>query len=513
MRGYNQVTETPSHGASMRFLLFFLLLALPLRAPADELETEAKRFVDVYSLLEQRLAEPFDPEAAFYNGAIPAMVRTLDPHSAFLDRDHYASLKEMQTSTETGFGSVLQLVAGRAVVLQTLEGSPSARAGLLPGDEIVAVNGYSLAQLDVEQLAAVLGQSRRAKAELLVRRSGFVRVLPITLVPAELADPSVPRKFFLRPGIAYIKVVNFDVHTAEELDVAIDQMGGRDLKGLVLDMRDNPGGVVEAAVRIASFFLQPKQRILWIQGRDGPQEELLVPEGFEAYEFPMAVLVNGRTASAAELVSGALQDHDRATIIGESSFGKGLVQSVFELSEGAALAITTAQYLTPSGRSIQRNLGDCRLYQFVHCDEEDNSDPPKQFTTDAGRTVPEKGGIKPDQVVLPRGYVSRLEYVIEATNSFLDFAQRYVRDHPTVPEDFQVSPRTLDEFQLFLTERRIQPGLSEWSSTVDYIRERLQQEIFNLTLGVAKGDEIEARRDPPIQAALRAIEQQAGRGD
>ncbi len=497
----------------MRFLLFFLLLALPLRAPADDLETEAKRFVDVYSILEHRLAEPFDPEAAFYNGAIPAMVRTLDPHSAFLDRDHYASLKEMQTSTETGFGSVLQLVPGRAVVLQTLEGSPSARAGLLPGDEIVAVNNFSLSQLDIEQLAAVLGQSRRAKAELLVRRSGFVRALPITLVPAELADPSVPRQFFLKPGIAYIKVANFDVHTAEELDVAIDQMGGRDLKGLVLDMRDNPGGVVEAAVRIASFFLKPKQRILWIQGRDGPQEELLVPDGFEAYDFPMAVLINGRTASAAELVSGALQDHDRATIIGEASFGKGLVQSVFELSEGAALAITTAQYLTPSGRSIQRNLGDCRLYQFVRCEDEQHNDPPKQFTTDSGRQVEEKGGIKPDQVVLPRGYVNRLEYVIEATNSFLDFAQRYVQDHPNVPEDFRVSPRMLDEFQLFLAERRIQPGLSEWSSTTEYIRERLQQEIFNLTLGVAKGDEVEARRDPPIQAALRTIEQQVGRGD
>jgi carboxyl-terminal processing protease len=188
------------------------------------------------------------------------------------------------------------------------------------------------------------------------------------------------------------------------------------------------------------------------------------------------------------------------------------VQSVFELSEGAALAITTAQYLTPSGRSIQRNLGDCRLYQFVHCDDE-KADPPKQFTTDSGRVVSEKGGIKPDQVVVPRGYINRLEYVIEATNSFLDFAQRYVRDHPSIPEDFQVSPRTLDDFQLFLAERRIQPGLSEWSSTVDYIRERLQQEIFNLTLGVAKGDEVEARRDSLIQSALQTITQQPRGGD
>jgi carboxyl-terminal processing protease len=497
----------------MRFLLFFLLVAFPVHALASELEPEVKRFIDVYNALDKYLADPIaDPESALYQGAIPGMVHTLDPHSAFLDRDQYASLKHMQTSTETGFGSVLQLVPGRVVVLQTLEGSPSARAGLLPGDEIVAVNNLSLTELDISQLAAVLGQSRRSKAELLVRRVGFPRLIPVTLVPAELSDPSVPRKFFLKPGIGYVKVANFDVHTAEELSAAIEELGGRKLKGLVLDMRDNPGGVVEAAVRIASFFLKPDQRILWIQGRDGPQEELRVPQGFEPYEFPLAVLVNSHSASAAELVSGALQDHDRATILGEPSFGKGLVQSVFELSEGTALAITTAQYLTPSGRSIQRNLGDCRLYQLVHCDDEKKG-PPKEFKTDAGRVVAEKGGIQPDQVVLPRGLANRLETVMEASNSFLDFAQRYVREHPGISENFEITPRILDEFQLFLSERRIQPSLSEWSSTVQYVRDRLQQEIFNLTLGVAKGDEVEARRDAPIQAALQTIEQQVKQGD
>ncbi len=497
----------------MRFLLSFLLVTFPLRALAGDLEPQVKRLIDVYTALEKNLADPItDPEAAFYQGAIPGMVHTLDPHSAFLDRDQYASLKHMQTSTETGFGSVLQLVPGRVVVLQTLEGSPSARAGLAPGDEIVAVNNFSLTEMDINQLAAVLGQSRHAKAELLVRRAGFARLIPITLVPAELADPSVPRKFLLKPGIGYVKVANFDVHTAEDLSVAIEELGGHALQGLVLDMRDNPGGVVEAAVRIASFFLKPDQRILWIQGRDGPQEEVRVPEGVEPYAFPMAVLVNSHSASAAELVSGALQDHDRATIIGEPSFGKGLVQSVFELSEGTALAITTAQYLTPSGRSIQRNLGDCRLYQLVPCGD-DKKDSSKVFKTDAGRVVAEKGGIQPDQFVLPRGYTNRLETVMEASNSFLDFARRYVREHPGISEDFEVGPRMLDAFQLFLSERRIQPSLSEWSSTVEYIRERLQQEVFNLTLGVAKGDEVEARRDAPIQAALQTIEKQIKQGD
>ena len=317
----------------------------------------------------------------------------------------------------------------------------------------------------------------------------------MALVPAELADPSVTRAFLLEDGIAHVKVGNFEKHTARELRDAIEQLGGRSLRGLVLDLRGNPGGLIGAAVQAASFFLESDQRILWIESRDGPREDLRVPAGADPYTFPVAVLIDSRTASAAELVAAALHDNDRAVVVGESSFGKGLIQSVFSLPEGTALALTTAQYLTPNRNVIQRPLGDCRLFELVKCPEESG----------AGRTSePPRGGITPNETVLPRGYTD-LEAVIEATNSFFEFAQKYFDAHRDIKADFTVSPQMLDEFQLFLSERRIRPALSEWSATLEFIRSRLKQEVFNLALGVDKGDEIEVRRDPQVLAGVRHV--------
>ncbi len=488
----------------MRLFLAFLLCWFPIIASAeDDLQLEVRRFLDVYRVVEQNLADPIDPERAFYQGAIPSMVRTLDPHSAFLDRDQFESLKEMQRSTEKGFGSVLALSPGRVVVLQTLPGSPSARSGLSAGDEFAAVNGHPLAHLSIPQLAALLGQSRQTKVQLMVKRPTLPRLLPMTLVPAEVADPSVSLKLTLKPGIAYIKLANFERETAKDLVEAIDSAGGAALQGLVLDLRGNPGGLVEAALQTAAFFLESGREILWISGREGEDEVVRVPDGFEPYEFPIAVLTDARTASAAELVAGALQDHKRATIVGEPTFGKGLVQSVFELSEGAGLALTTAVYLTPNRRSIQRPLGDCRLFILTPCDE------PQQGGAGSETASPppaaDAGGISPDTIVYPRS-LSRLEMVIGASGYFLDFAQQYSSKDPDITIDFEVSPQLLDQFQLFLSERQISPGLSDWSASLDFIRSRLKQEILNFALGVAKGDEVEVRRDPQVRAALRAIE-------
>ena len=488
----------------MRLFLSLLLCWLPISASAeDDLQREVRRFLDVYRVVEQNLADAIDPEQAFYQGALPAMVRTLDPHSAFLDRDQFESLKEMQRSTEKGFGSVVALSPGRVIVLQTLPGSPSARSGLSSGDEIAAVNGHPLGHLSIPQLVALLGQSRQTKVQLMVKRPTLPRLLPMTLVPAEMADPSVSRKLILKPGIAYIKLANFERDTARELKEAIESAGGVALQGLVLDLRGNPGGLLEAALQTAAFFLKSGQEILWIRAREGGDEAVKVPDGFKPFQFPIAVLTDSRTASAAELVASALQDHKRATIVGEPTFGKGLVQSVFELSEGAGLALTTAVYLTPSGRSIQRPLGDCRLFILTPCDESQPADVGSE--TASPRPAADAGGIRPDAIIYPRS-LSRLEMVIEASGYFLDFAQQFSSKEPDIANDFEVSPQLLDEFQLFLLERRISPGLSDWSASLDFIRSRLQQEILNFALGVARGDEVEVRRDPQVKAALRAIE-------
>ena len=487
----------------MRLLSSVFLLCVPALALGDDgLDLHLQRFLDVYAVVEQQFADPVDPETTFYQGVLPSMLHTLDPHSAFLDRDQYERLQEMRTSTEKGFGSVVSLLPGRVIVLQTLPGSPSARSGLSPGDEIVVINRYPLAPLTIHQLVSLLGQSRQDRAELMVKRPGFARLIPMDLIPAEMADPSVRRSFVIEPGLAYVKLANFEQNTAEELRQAIDGLDGDELSGLILDLRGNPGGIVESAVMAAAFFLKPGENILWIRAKEGPKEEVKVPEGYKPYGFRVCVLIDDQTASAAELMAGALQDHDRAWIVGVPSFGKGLVQSVFPLSEGAAVALTTAKYLTPSGRSIQRPLADCELYALASC--LDSSDKGKQFKTDAGRVVEEGGGITPDEIVFPRPY-TRFEAAMEGSNSFLEFAQEQLRREGKVSGDFEVSSRMLDDFQLFLSERKIRPGLAEWSATVSFIRSRLKQEFFNLSLGVQEGDQIEVRRDPMVLAALRNL--------
>lgn len=487
----------------------FLALAgaLGAQAPPDpafdpaDLESSVRRITEVAAILQQRMADPVDLGQAFYAGAIPSMVRTLDPHSAFLDPQQFESLQEMQRSTEKGFGSVVSLSYGRVIVLQTLPESPSMRAGVSPGDEIVAINGYVLANLSVEQLAGLLAQSRQQKAHLMVKRPSFARLIPLTLVPEEMADPSVRQAFEIEDGIGYLKIGNFEAETDRELKAAIDSLGGHDLEGLVLDLRKNPGGVIDAAVRAAALFLEPRQRIFWIQGRNGPQEEVRTPADNEPYRFPISVLVDGETASASELVAGALQDHDRATILGLRSYGKGLVQSVYNLSDDAGLALTTALYLSPSERPIQRPLGDCREFQLAACVEPEAG----VYKTASGREIPGGGGVQPDEVVYPRSF-SRFETVVGATNSYLDFAQQLAREYRgKVDRSFEITPQILDDFQLFLSERQIRPNLSEWTATVEQIRASLKQELLNLTLGVEAGEEIELRMDPQVKAAIRAI--------
>src|ERR1019366_1815189 len=241
-------------------------------------------------------------------------------------------------------------------------------------DEILAVNGYVIARLDLDQLTELLGESRQRPARLAVRRAGSAHVLDLTLIPAEMESPSVERAFLLGAGVGYIRVSSFDEHTVQGLKEAIEKLGGDRLAGLVLDLRNNPGGLVTAALETASLFLQPGQTILTVRGRHVPEKAEKVHASAKPYGFKLAILINGKTASASEIVTGALQDHDRATVLGEPSFGKGLVQTVYPLSEHTGLALTTARYYTPSGRLIQREYTNVSLYDYYY--RKDESAPP-----------------------------------------------------------------------------------------------------------------------------------------
>jgi carboxyl-terminal processing protease len=461
-----------------------------------------QQFVQVFSTIQAENATNEPVDKLIFEGAIPSMLRRLDPHTQFFDPGQFDQLKQMEQSEQKGFGSIVSVLPGRVIFLQTLPGTPSQKAGIQAGDELVAVNNYAIRSLEPEQIIQLLTEARQQKVTVLIRRQESARLLEFTLTPALVDSPSVDRAFLLQPGIGYIRVSSWDIETAKQLRDAIQKLGANSLRGLVLDLRNNPGGVVKAALDTAAMFLQPGQRILTSKGRASEIETAEVPKNAAPYHFKISVLINEKTASASEILSGALQDHDRATIVGEPSYGKGLVQSVMPLSEGAGLAITTAFYYTPSGRSIQRPLRDSALSEKF-----DNSGAVERptYKTDNGRAVTGGGGIQPDVIVPPEQF-TQLEAVLDTSGAVTSFATQYLAGHSPLPGSFRITPDIMDDFRVFLAGRQIQPSIAEWSAEHGWISTRLLEEIVTQARGVDKGDEIHAQHDPQVQAALKTLQ-------
>jgi carboxyl-terminal processing protease len=477
-------------------------LAFPAIAAdlTDDDSRAMKRFIDALVIMQSNSADPIDLDQAFYGGAVPGLLRHLDPHSSFFDPGQFEQLTQMQRSTSKGFGTVVSVIPGRVVVLQTLPNTPSSRAGMMPGDEIRGVNNYPLDRLEPEQIIELLTESRQKPVTLVVLHPGALRLVELRLVPEQMQSPSVERIFELQPGIGYIRVGAFEESTGRDIRAAIERLGGKNLKGLVLDLRNNPGGLVTAALETAALFLKPGQLILSAKGRNVPETVERAPADNDPYTFPVSVIVNGKTASASEIVTGALQDHDRAAVVGEPTFGKGLVQSVYPLAEKTGLALTTALYYTASGRSIQKPFRDEGFElgeTAAHPNEQMN------FKTDNGRPILGGGGITPDFPVLP-ALLTRFQAVLENSGAFTTYATVYIADHK-IADGWEVPQAMMDQFQLWLGDRGIQPSLREWLENRDFIASRLKEDVYNLALGVAKGDEIQAQRDPQIRQALDSV--------
>ncbi len=457
----------------------------PVRAqePAEELERELRKFAIIYGAVEENYADPAEAEKLIYRGAIPGMLRALDPYSVFFDPDQFYQLQQQQRARAEGFGTIVSVVPGRVVVLEALMGGPAARAGIQPGDEILEINGHRIDRLDLGDLVELLSETKKSKAQLRLMRPGSAILQAVTVTPAEIAQPTVDRVFFLKPGVGYVKLNSFEGPSADELRQAIEKLRAGGMRSLVLDLRNNHGGLVDVAVAVAGFFLKPGAAVLSARGRSAQEQQYKVADSGQPYDFPLAVLVNGQTASAAEILAGALQDHKRATVVGEQTFGKGVVQGVYPLSHGTGLALATAQYFTPSGRSIQRPY------------------PGLRFTMKSAGS----GGITPDVVVAAAG-VNEWQAYIESRNVFLDFARLYVAESRQITEKFEPDKEVLERFKAFLRQQNVPFNEAVWSANVPFMRNRLKAEIFNLALGVAKGDEAAAASDPQVEAAVAALE-------
>jgi len=468
-----------------------------------------KSFTNVYQVVSDNYAEPLSgdkPDQVIYDGAIPGMLRVLDPHSNFYDPKAYAKMREDQHGKYYGVGMVIQPQNNKIVVVYPYEGTPSFKAGLRPGDVIVSVDGKSTDNLNSEDVANMLKGPKGTHVHLTVTREGAAAPLTFDLVRDEIPHPSIDLKYEIRPGIAYIHITQFQETTGREFSDALDQFGN--LKGLVLDLRGNPGGLLTEAVSVCDKLLSRGQVIVSQRGRAYPEQIYRATHGNGGRDFPVVVLTNHGTASAAEIVSGALQDHDRAIIVGEITFGKGLVQTVYQLSDNTGLALTTYHYYTPSGRLIQRNYNGVSLYDYYYNHDQPQEGKDREVKlTDSGRTVYGGGGISPDyKIDTPKS--NHFQDLLAAHYAFFNFAKHYLANR-TVTKDFQVDDAVLDQFKQFLTSQNIAYTDQDFNSVSDWLKTSIKAEIFTSQFGQLEGLRTRANWDPMIAQALTYMPQAA----
>jgi carboxyl-terminal processing protease len=495
------------------FLAVTGLHAQTSSGPPDEAGAQAVKFSAIFNAIEQNYVEPVDADHAIFDGGVRGMLSALDPFCAFLDRDQFEMLKEQARGEAVGFGSILYVSVGKILILQTAQGSPSSRAGLAPGDEIVSINGQRLDRLEFQELIELLKSSRSHPVRLGVIHPGRLVPEDFNLRPAAVALPTVDKSFLWSPGIGYLHIASFEEKTPEEVAQAIDRMDPPHLKGLLLDLRDNHGGIVDSAAAVASLFLKPNAMVLTTRGRAQPEKDYRAAPMPRHYDMPMVVLVNGETASAAEVLAAALQEHDRAVIAGQPTYGKGVIQSVVELPENTGLALTAGQYFTPSGRSIQRPLpGTALTFESLSpsvgprpaAGSSKGGDPPTPagttFHTDDGRPVAVGGGITPDAEIpghtddpwlaflTQRGYVT-------------SYAETYLTTHGKLAEPFEVPPEVLDDFKQTLEHNGVRVPEEFWSNDQNMLKLRIKVELVNLMDGLDRGDEVATRGDAQTQKA------------
>ncbi len=461
-------------------------------------------FTDVYGIVEQNYAEHLDADKvdkAIYDGAIPGMLHVLDPHSNFYDPKSYAQMREDQHGKYYGVGMSIQPQGTKIVVLAPFEGSPSFRAGIKPGDVIRSIDGKTTENLDSAAVASMLKGPRGTHVSVVMDREGAAKPLVFDLVRDEIPRYSVDMAFMIRPGIGYIHVTNFMETTSREVGEALDKF--ENIQGLLIDLRGNPGGLLNEAVNMSDKFLQRGQIVVSQHGRAFPDQVYRAPRGSDS-KYPIVVLVNRNTASAAEIVSGALQDHDRALIVGETTFGKGLVQTVFPISENTGLALTTFHYYTPSGRLIQRNYSNVSLYDYYYV--RDDATMPKDNAnrevklTDSGRTVYGGGGITPDEKI-DNIKATHFQDVTLQHYAFFNFSKHYLATHQ-VAKDFQVDDNVLQQFKAFLKAEKIDYTDADFASNLDWTKATIKSELFTSQFGQNEGLRVRAEWDPQINKAL-----------
>ncbi len=500
-------------------------LATPARVP------DYRAFSAALGAIEANYIDKVDSARLVY-GAIGGMLQTLDPHSSFMDPKYYAQMRERQEGHYYGLGITIQVVDGDINVVSLFEGTPAYKKGIRRGDIIAKIGGEDVKNWKDEQGKPLTGAAlsdaavkrlRGPKGTLVqvsLKRPGYDQLIDVQVPRDEITIPSITATFMADPQTGYIRLQDFAENTDRDLGLALRDLKAKGMKRLLLDLRGNPGGPLDQAIRVSNRFLPQGSLIVYTRGRvPNSDQDYLATERSEYTDIPMVVLVNRSSASASEIVSGALQDHDRALIVGETTFGKALVQSVYRISEGAGLALTTARYYTPSKRLIQRPWdGTFDEYLTYTSREQTPKDHPASDLryTDAGRKVYSGGGIEPDERLdgpIEGFNPTRFGRSLYARQAFGLFAERFTAEGDTriaprpdqkqVARGFVVDDAILRSFKDFLGTQKVKVDEESFQKDAGFIRAMIHYEVDIALFGLSEARRNLLTHDPQALFALQ----------
>jgi carboxyl-terminal processing protease len=481
----------------------------------------------IAGVLEANYYKPLEEEA-LAEASIRGTLETLDPHSYFLDPSSFSRMREDYTGKYYGLGIQIQKQGDNIVVIAPIEGGPAWRLGILPGDIISRINGESAVPLSSYEAMQKLRGEKGTQVTITVLRDGQDKPLELTITREEIPLLSVPYAFLLDGGIGYIYIRNFGEETPRELEDGLAKLTAQGMKSLVLDLRLNTGGALAPSVEISDLFLPRGSLIVSMKGRNRVYDHEFFAVADNQYEkLPLVILIDQGTASASEIVSGAVMDHDRGLIVGEDSWGKGLVQTVFPLAPDMAVALTVAKYLTPSGRSIQRDYSHLDDYLLSKRAPEDSREI---RYTDHGRKVLGQGGITPDYAVdsLLKPFTGRLRL----SGAFFAYARKFVQHQTDLgrkfifPQDpqgagaaaagkvrigttFVVNAEVVADFRKYIKSRDVAFDDKTFAEAEPEIRRELDREITGAIWGVDAGVRVSRMADPVVMKAIEVMPEAA----
>ena len=486
-------------------LAVFITISATAQKPGDTLYSYSRLTTDIAFRISSRYVDEIDSKELMYAG-IKGMMEILDPFSEFLEQKDYDRLQESTRGKYSGLGMTIMQKDGLITVVAPMEGTPAYRMGLRAGDKIVKIDGKPTQGMNTQDASSLMRGEAGTMVSITIEREGVDEPLDYTIERAVIELKTVPfYSTFERNGqkLGYVRLSRFGEEADAELDEAFSELNKEDIEGLIFDLRSNGGGLLDQAVKVANYFLPKGAEVTSTRGRTSDQDRTLyaVKNPLIDPDIPVVILVNEMSASASEIVAGAIQDWDRGILIGNPTFGKGLVQQVYPLSSNTALKLTTAKWYVPSGRCIQKDIRSTRHPEDLEIAEQaaDSSveDQKEIYYTKGGRAVYGGGGVIPD-IEIEDYTLNALEINLERLSMFFDFSVNYTIDHPKIAEDFKVTPEMMAAFKAFLKEKEftykseLEADLDEMKKTIEELE--LQDEYADLLTGFENRIELDKEK-------------------